>query len=200
MATGRRRPAAQHQASGAIRIIGGRWRGRRLPVADAQGLRPTADRIRETLFNWLQPYITGSRCLDLFAGSGALGIEALSRGAAHCTFVDSNTAVLRGVAAALAKLGSSGEADCHAQSASAFVASCHTHYDVIFLDPPFATDLLPHICQQLQGSDLLSPDTLVYIESGQPPDAWLPGEQWQALRQKRAGAVHYGLYSCAPGH
>lgn len=200
MATGRRRPAVPHQASGHIRIIGGRWRGRRLPVADAQGLRPTADRIRETLFNWLQADITGSRCLDLFAGSGALGIEALSRGAAHCTFVDSNTTVLRGVAGTLATLGATNEADCHAQNASVFVASCHTPYDVIFLDPPFATDLLPDICQQLQDSDLLSADTLIYVESGQSPDTWMPDEQWQTFRQKRAGAVHYGLYSRLPGH
>ncbi|WP_117318381.1 16S rRNA (guanine(966)-N(2))-methyltransferase RsmD [Chromatocurvus halotolerans] len=200
MATGRRQPAARHPAGGQIRIIGGRWRGRRLPVADAQGLRPTADRIRETLFNWLQPDIAGARCLDLFAGSGALGIEALSRGAAHCTFVDSNTDVLRAVATALATLEAGGKADCHAMQASDFVASCQRHYDVIFLDPPFAQNLLPGICQQLQASAVPGKDSLIYIESGQAPEAWFPGGQWEALRQKRAGAVHYGLYRCAPRH
>jgi len=198
MATGRRRPTPRHQASGDIRIIGGRWRGRRLPVADAQGLRPTADRIRETLFNWLQSDIAGARCLDLFAGSGALGIEALSRGAAHSTFVDSNTDVLRGVATTLAALEANGETDCHAMQASAFIASCERRYDVIFLDPPFTQNLLGDLCQQLQVSAVLDTDSLIYIESGQAPEAWFPGGAWQALRQKRAGAVHYGLYRYAP--
>lgn len=198
MATGRKPSAERHRARGEVRIIGGRWRGRRLPVADAPGLRPTADRIRETLFNWLQPNLVGARCLDLFAGSGALGIEALSRGAAHCTFVDSNTDVLRSISAVLAQLNASEWAVCHAQTAATFIAGSPAPFDVVFLDPPFAQELLPDICQQLQANGVLDASSLIYIESGHCAEPYIPGDAWQALRQKRAGAVHYGLFSCAP--
>lgn len=199
MATGRRRGAPQQTPGGAVRIIGGSWRGRRLPVADARGLRPTADRIRETLFNWLQADIAGARCLDLFAGSGALGIEALSRGAAHCTFVDNNSDVLRGISAALATLDGADRADCHIQSAEAFVDSCRTAFDIVFLDPPFTENLLPAVCRQLQDSPALGTHSLIYTESAQPPAMSQLPCQWQPLREKRAGAVHYALYRSAPG-
>ncbi|MEQ8515187.1 MAG: 16S rRNA (guanine(966)-N(2))-methyltransferase RsmD [Chromatocurvus sp.] len=196
MTTGRRRRAPQHPAGSTVRIIGGCWRGRRVPVVDARGLRPTADRIRETLFNWLQADIKGARCLDLFAGSGALGIEALSRGAAHCTFVDSNGDVLRGISASLATLEGDDRAACHPQPAATFVAGCQAAFDIVFLDPPFADGMLPAICQQLQDSPALGEHSLVYIESAQPPAASELPARWQPLRQKRAGAVHYALYSC----
>lgn len=199
MATARRRGAPQQTPGGTVRIIGGRWRGRRLTVADARGLRPTADRIRETLFNWLQADIAGARCLDLFAGSGALGIEALSRGAAHCTFVDNNSDVLRGISAALATLGGTDRADCHVQSAETFIDGCRTAFDIVFLDPPFAEDLLPAVCRQLQGSAALGEHSLIYMESAQPPATSCLPCQWQPLREKRAGTVHYALYRNAPG-
>ena len=194
MMAGRRQRAPQTRTGGAVRIIGGQWRGRRLPVADARGLRPTADRVRETLFNWLQADITGARCLDLFAGSGAVGIEALSRGADHCTFVDSNPALLRGIGAVLATLGGSGQAACHAQTAEGFLARCQTGFDVVFLDPPFADDLLAATCQQLQDSPALGEHSLIYIESAHAPAMSALPTRWQALRQKRTGAVHYALY------
>ncbi|MFN2288337.1 MAG: 16S rRNA (guanine(966)-N(2))-methyltransferase RsmD [Chromatocurvus sp.] len=194
MTAGRRQRAPQTRTGGTVRIIGGRWRGRRLPVADARGLRPTADRVRETLFNWLQADISGAHCLDLFAGSGALGIEALSRGADHCTFVDSNAGLLRGIGSALATLGGSGQAECHAQSAEKFLARCQTGFDLVFLDPPFADDLLSATCQQLQDSTALVEQSLIYIESSHALAMQALPARWQALRQKSTGAVHYALY------
>ncbi len=182
-----------------MRIIGGRWRGRRVPVADARGLRPTADRVRETLFNWLQADIAGARCLDLFAGSGALGLEALSRGAAHCTFVDSNSEVLRGVSSALATLEGSDRALCQAQTAERFIAGCVEPFDLVFLDPPFSDDLLVATCRQLHDSPALAGHSLVYIESAQSAVTLDLPLAWQPLRQKRAGAVHYALYRCTTG-
>ena len=194
MATGRRQRASQPAAAGAIRIIGGRWRGRRLPVPDGEGLRPTADRIRETLFNWLQADIAGAHCLDLFAGSGALGLEALSRGAAHCDFVDSSRDAVRSINASLATLEARDRAACHESSAAAFLARRERTYDLVFLDPPFAADLLPSTCRELERCQIPGENGLVYIESSQVPGLLQLPSNWQAVRQKKAGSVHYGLY------
>lgn len=195
MTAGRRQRAPQTRRGGAVRIIGGRWRGRRLPVADARGLRPTADRVRETLFNWLQADIPGAHCLDLFAGSGALGIEALSRGADHCTFVDSNAGLLRGIGSVLETLGGSSQAACHPQSAEGFLARCQTRFDVVFLDPPFTDDLLSATCRQLEESPALGEHSLIYIESAHAVSMAALPARWQPLRQKTTGALHYALYS-----
>jgi 16S rRNA (guanine966-N2)-methyltransferase len=174
---------------GHIRIIGGRWRGRRLPVPDAPGLRPTPDRARETLFNWLQPVIPGACCLDLFAGTGALGFEALSRGAAHVHFVDNN-AVLADAIQALAQTLAA-DATVLTSTAGDWLQMNTDRFDVIFLDPPFGQDLIAGIISLIGERHCLKPGGLVYIESERgivlPPGL-------EIKKQKTAGDVQFGLY------
>ena len=119
-----------------LRIIGGQWRGRKLAFTPEDGLRPTADRVRETLFNWLAADIHGARCLDLFAGSGALGLEALSRGAAHCDFVDHSSRACRQIETHLALLEAADRGHCHPVGAEPFLRGAQQAYDIVFLDPP----------------------------------------------------------------
>ncbi len=185
-----------------VRIIGGRWRGRKLSFPDAEGLRPSGDRIRETLFNWLAPWLPGARCLDLFAGSGALGFEALSRGAAHATLLekDAGAAALLRESARMLGAGDSAtvvETDTLQWLETADGASFETPFNAIFLDPPFATDWYAGLLQQLIDRRLAGPDTLVYVESDRPLDTLGIGADWMCLREKRAGLVYHGLYRLA---
>jgi 16S rRNA (guanine966-N2)-methyltransferase len=161
-------------------------------------LRPTPDRVRETLFNWLQPVIVGARCLDLFAGSGALGIEALSRGAGRVTFVDRNPRIGKHLLGALTRLGvPSGEREgCAAvvvAEALAFLDGPARAFDIVFLDPPYAADLLPAVCQRLAAPAWLARDALIYLEcaTAEPLPALPTG--WVVHRAKRAGQVAYHL-------
>ena len=174
---------------GRIRIIGGRWRGRKLPVPDAPGLRPTPDRVRETLFNWLQPLIPGARCLDLYAGTGALGLEALSRGAAHVHFVDNNVVLTDAIQTLARTLAA--DATVVTAAAGDWLPGNADHFDVIFLDPPFGQDLLAGIIDLIGEHECLKPGGLVYIESERDP-APLPG--LEIKKQKTAGDVQFGLY------
>lgn len=184
--TGRGKPHA-------IRIIGGDWKRTPLPVLDLDGLRPTPDRVRETLFNWLGQRLEGLRCLDLFAGSGALGFEAASRGAARVLMVERNAraaAQLRANQAHLsAKTIEIAEADALRLAASLAPGS----FDVVFLDPPFDGDLLGRALELVVP--LLSADGTLYVESGDALDVAqieaLAG--WSVVRQGKAGAVHYHL-------
>lgn len=177
-----------------VRIIGGRWRGRKLAFTAAEGLRPTGDRIRETLFNWLAPCIAGARCVDLFAGSGALGFEALSRGASHCDFVDSSTAVIQQLNQQLQKLDALRSGACHRSSAQQFLQAATQAYDIVFIDPPFKLQLASLICSTLTQRQLLNEGAMVYVEteasdpSPMVPDSWLPH------RSKVSGAVAYRLF------
>lgn len=175
-----------------LRIIGGRWRGRRLQFPPLPGIRPTPDRVRETLFNWLQHEIAGARCLDLFAGSGALGLEALSRGAAHAVFVDRERAVARSLRETLQTLGAA-NADIHAQEARRFLKESATPFQAVFLDPPFSEDVLPEICNLLEQGGWLAPRAYIYIET--PATAGTPvlPPAWTLLKSERAGAVGYHL-------
>jgi len=188
--------------SNSVRIIAGQWRGRRVHFPDAQGLRPTADRVRETLFNWLQGKLEAEDCLDLFAGSGACGFEALSRGARAVVFVDAAMQVTRNIRQELDKL----EADpakaqvvtATAQQWLSQAAHKPQRYGVVFLDPPFADDLLVSSCAALESSAVLKPHAWIYLESGAPlpafaSDAGFPAN-WQLHRHGRAGSVYYGLY------
>ena len=175
-----------------LRIIGGEWRGRRIRFPGRGGIRPTPDRVRETLFNWLMAKVPGSRCLDLFAGSGALGLEALSRGAAHSTFVErdrTNAASLREITAALAP----GRATVVEADAIAWLATAPRAFDVVFLDPPFADGVLAETMRQLDARGWLAEGAFVYLESparaGEPA---LPAG-WGLHRTGRAGAVGYHL-------
>ncbi len=176
-----------------LRIIAGKWRGRKLQFPDVDGLRPTADRIRETLFNWLQPVIAGSRCLDLFAGSGALGLEALSRGAAQVTMVDRDIRVIRQLEKQVKALSAQG-ADCLCADGIEFLLKSDHSYDIVFLDPPFQANLLPACIRILQQNNCLKPGSRVYIEHDRRemlPD--IPAN-WQSSRSKRAGQVGYHLF------
>ncbi len=182
--------------SGLFRIIGGQWRGRRLHFTEVQGLRPTMDRVRETLFNWLAADIHGARCLDLFAGSGAVGIEALSRGAAKVDFVEKHRTAADRLQQNLDLVGT-GNGQVHQQDARTFVAKPQPPYDIVFLDPPFFKGFLKDICADLEAGGLVGPDTLIYIEAEkQLTDLELP-THWQNLKDKQAGGLSYGLWRIA---
>jgi 16S rRNA (guanine966-N2)-methyltransferase len=194
-----RKPAAPYggRPPGQIRVIAGRWRGRRLPVADADGLRPTGDRVRETLFNWLAPRIEGARCLDLFAGTGALGIEALSRGATEAWFIERDAAVAAQLTVSLMRLGAE-QSHVVSMDAHRFLARPAQPFDVVFLDPPFGGPDLGDLCRLL-GAGWLREGALVYLEMSralQMP-ALLPS--WELLREKTAGQVRFGLVRYSPG-
>jgi 16S rRNA (guanine966-N2)-methyltransferase len=175
-----------------VRIIGGALRGRRLRFADVTGLRPTGDRVRETLFNWLQPDILGARCLDLFAGSGALGLEAASRGAARVVMMDRVPRVVRQLRDNVATLGLANVEVIQAD-ALRWLASPPIAFDLVFLDPPFADDLLGQVCERLVAGRWLNPGALTYLEAdaatGLP--ALPPLLRWE--KRKRAGQVEFGL-------
>ncbi|WP_438951865.1 16S rRNA (guanine(966)-N(2))-methyltransferase RsmD [Porticoccus sp.] len=178
-----------------VRIIGGQWRGRKLHFNEVAGLRPTGDRIRETLFNWLTPSIAGANCLDLFAGSGALGIEALSRGAARATLVEKhrqaadnlrrNCLLLK---ADTAEIVQADTLDWLANTSPVYP------FDIVFIDPPFSADLLQPCCALLQKPGLLATNGLIYLETNRHQP--LPGipPTWELLREKTAGQVSYRLY------
>ncbi len=174
-------------APGKVRIIGGEWRSRVLTFPDAEGLRPTADRVRETVFNWLGQTLEGKNCLDLFAGSGALGFEALSRYAQHVTLVEKNARVHAALKENALKLGAQ-KFDLICADGLQWLKQDGRVYDVIFLDPPFAAELLPKLWPLVAGR--LAPEGVVYLESGAP--LTVP-EGWALWRGGRAGAVHYGL-------
>lgn len=172
-----------------VRIIGGRWRGRRLPVADVATLRPTPDRVRETVFNWLMPVIEGALCLDLFAGTGAFGFEAASRGAARVVMVERHpllVAMLRKQAAVL----QAGQVSIVAGEAASWLAGTAASFDVVFLDPPYESDLLPRCLALLSSRAILRPGALVYVEHS---IAWEAPAGWCMVKQSRAGRVIYGL-------
>ena len=181
-----------------LRIVGGKWRSRRLGFTPAQGLRPTADRIRETLFNWLAPTIIGARCADLFAGSGALGLEALSRGALHCDFVDTSKSVQQQILQHLETLGAMSHGHCFVGSAQNYLNSEKTPVDIAFIDPPFALGMAGSVCRSLSSSGLLAPEAWVYVETPKAEElAELP-PTWSLYRDKVAGDVAYRLYRVEP--
>jgi len=174
-----------------LRIIGGRWRGVPIVFPPRPELRPTPDRVRETIFNWLQPFIDGARCLDLFAGSGALGFEALSRGASHVVLVDRDPHIVRHLQETGKKLAAE-HFECAASDALRFLSQAPTPFDIVFLDPPYAADVLVDVCGQLSRG-WLNPAALVYLEA--PADQGLPllPRGWTLHRSKTAGQVGYHL-------
>lgn len=182
-----------------LRIIGGRWRGRQLSFANADGLRPTGDRIRETLFNWLAPDLHGARCLDLFAGSGALGLEALSRGAAEVIMIEQNKDAHRHINQHLEQL----KDELQLQQASVVKGSClewllkprqpSPQFDVVFIDPPFAQNLWNDCINSLVQTNALAENAAIYIESPRDQQLICP-QSWQLHRSKNAGSVKYQLY------
>ncbi len=164
-----------------------------MPVAAVPGLRPTPDRVRETLFNWLGRDIAGAACLDLYAGSGALGFEALSRGAASVTFIDNNPALLRAITDCAARLAAQ-DYRVVCTDAGAWLRDTDEQFDLMFLDPPFHQGLIPRLCRVLVEKKCLKPRGLVYIEC--EPGTDIPA-CLQMKKQKTAGEVQYGLYEIA---
>jgi 16S rRNA (guanine966-N2)-methyltransferase len=183
-----------------VRIIGGEWRSRRLNFPDIEGLRPTPDRVRETLFNWLQSVTPAARCLDLFSGSGALSFEALSRGAAQATLVDASSQACRALQANLNQLKAQNAAVCEAD-AIAWLESqprdMAAPFDLVFVDPPFRKGLVKPITELLESRHLLSDQAFIYIEAESELGAPSVPDNWQLHREKQAGQVSYRLYTRA---
>ncbi|RLP52626.1 MAG: 16S rRNA (guanine(966)-N(2))-methyltransferase RsmD [Ketobacter sp.] len=180
-----------------LRIIGGRWRGRRLSFVSEEGLRPTLDRYRETLFNWLMFDVEGARCLDLFAGSGALGLEALSRGAQHVDFVDTSATATRNIKQHLNTL------DC--ERASVYQSGAEPWlklhqadkpYDLIFLDPPFNKNLLQPCIYLLEYGGFFHENSKIYLEAEAEFSTGRLPSHWQVLKQKKAKNKLFLLLEC----
>jgi 16S rRNA (guanine966-N2)-methyltransferase len=178
-----------------LRIIGGQWRSRKLGFTPAEGLRPTTDRVRETVFNWLTPYLSEARCADLFAGSGAHGLEALSRGAAHCDFIDTSARVNQEITSNLELLDANALGSCYRGSAQQYLAQLRSPLDLVFIDPPFGRDMIQVTCRQLAETQLLTKESLVYIESASTEQVKGLPTSWRLHREKNAGGVSYRLYS-----
>lgn len=175
------------KAANKLRIIGGHWRGRKLEFANLPGLRPTTDRVRETLFNWLQTQIPGARCLDLFAGSGALGLEALSRGAGQVVLVDSAAAVARQLRLNLSLLDTNQQAEVVHSQAMNWLQSSSTEskFDLIFLDPPFGQAMLQPCCELIEQR--LQPGGWIYIEAEKSLQPLPVPAHWRLHRSLNAG-------------
>jgi 16S rRNA (guanine966-N2)-methyltransferase len=189
--------SAAHGAPGKLRIIGGSLRGSKLAVPDRADLRPTPDRVRETLFNWLVVAIDGARCLDLYAGTGALGIEALSRGAASCTFVERDRELARAISANLERLKvDRGRVEC--TDAVAFLGGAPTRFDLVFLDPPFSAGLWEQAAHALETGGWLADSAHIYLESPEEASALVLPASWSMHREGRAGDVRFGLYRRLP--
>jgi 16S rRNA (guanine966-N2)-methyltransferase len=178
-----------------LRIIGGSWRSRQIIFPNASGLRPTPSRVRETLFNWLRYDIVGARCLDLYAGSGALGFEAASRGAALVVLVDCNPEVCAMLRDNIERLNARRMEVEPVETIHLLSRPPPRDFDLVFIDPPFRQGLIPLCCHRLEENGWLARNAKIYIES--EAETALSGipEEWAELRSKTAGEVHYCLYS-----
>lgn len=182
--------------TGQVRIIGGRWRNTRLPVVERDGLRPTSDRTRETLFNWLQPALPGARVLDLFAGSGALGLEALSRGAREALLVEREPALVTSLRQTVGRLEGGDAAQIVRADTVAFLrAPLQGRFDVVFVDPPFAANLWQSVLQALPA--WLAPGAWLYLETPLHCSIALD-PPWAAHRTGSTRDTRYGLYRWQP--
>lgn len=195
--TPRRNSRASSAPTSTLRIVGGQWRGRKIPFPAIDGLRPTPDRMRETLFNWLQSSIPGAHCLDLYTGSGALGLEALSRGAASCTFVDRDSQVIRQLNDNLKLLGCR-DGETVQASADQWLTMQHGDhrrpFDIVFMDPPFRQDRVASDCATLVANGLLAAGAIVYVETeSELSDPGVP-VAWHEHRHKKAGQVSSRLF------
>ena len=191
--------AGRHKGN-RVRIIGGEWRSRLITFPDARGLRPSTDRVRETLFNWLQPVIAGTRCLDLFAGSGVLAFEALSRGAAEAVLIERDANTVNYLKQSAQSLDARGASILH-MDGLAYIRgrAIHKGFDLVFLDPPFGHDLLNKSIRLLHENHWLNNDGLVYIEAEQNLTTLNLPAGWHILKDKQAGQVHYLLIQAASG-
>ena len=183
---------SKNSAKGNIRIISGKYRGRKLPVLMSDGLRPTTDRVKETVFNWLMPYIQNSICLDCFAGSGGLGFEALSRGAQSVTLIELNKAAAQQLEKNKSLLQAKELTIKNANTLN-YLEGCSQKFDVVFIDPPFRKGLIEQTINLL-NNNLLAADALIYIEMESEEAIQSIPENWQILKEKKAGQVAYRLY------
>ena len=189
-----RSSASNHGGQGQLRIIAGEWRSRQFDFPMAHGLRPTPNRVRETLFNWLAPYVQGARVLDAFAGSGALFLEALSRGAASALALDMNPAAINSLRGHLLSLHCDNGQLLNTDALIYLQQPPATPFDLVFLDPPFNQDLLQPACILLEEHGWLAANAWIYTESEDPPSSLgLPGN-WRLHREQQAGQVHYALW------
>lgn len=181
------------QGAQKLRIIGGQWRGRVLSFPSIEGLRPTGNRIRETLFNWLMPILSGSRCLDLYAGSGAMGFEALSRGAKHCQLIELNSEAAKQLCNNANSLRTDAAKIIRGNTLQLLKKTAEKPFDIVFLDPPFAANLWKQTAEQLEDNDWLKEGSHIYMEAPVNLIEPLPAS-WQLQKQKKAGQVQYSLY------
>lgn len=184
------------QATGKIRIIAGKWRSRNIIFPQIPGLRPTHDRIRETLFNWLMNDIEGATCLDLFAGSGALGFEALSRGAKHVTFIDNSSKVISALKHTVATLETAPRVNVIQAECPSVLKLEHAPFDIIFLDPPFNQKLLAPTIKWLETHCYIKDGSLIYIEAEKTLNAWPIPENWDVMKEKKTATLTYALLKC----
>lgn len=190
---------ASRNRTGSVRIIAGEWRGRRLPVVDLPGLRPSGDRSRETLFNWLQGELRGARCVDLFAGTGVLGLEALSRGASTAVLVEKDSKAAEQLRANVSLLRAS-QARVLQEDALAWLRKQPAgSIDIAFVDPPFGHGLAEEALQLLQGGGAVRPGGLVYLESARTEVIATPAGGWETVRDKTLGEVRMQLLRRLPG-
>jgi len=180
-----------------LRIIAGKWRRRQIDFSMVPGLRPTHDRIRETLFNWLAPMIIGSRCLDLFAGSGALGFEAASRGAAHVTMIDSSSKVIKMLEQNRRALAAEDVTVLQQTIPTNGLKLSAAPFDLVFLDPPFGQCLLKPTITWLENESFLSDSALIYVECEKALGELVVPESWQTLRAKQTSSLSYFLFQKA---
>ncbi|MDD7804199.1 MAG: 16S rRNA (guanine(966)-N(2))-methyltransferase RsmD [Endozoicomonas sp. (ex Botrylloides leachii)] len=190
----RRKNDGCHGGSSGLRIISGQWRGRKLPVANVKGLRPTPDRVRETVFNWLAPYIVDAKVLDCFSGSGALALEALSRGAASAIMLEKATPAVKILNNNIALLSATQASVINTDALSWLNQPAEAAFDIVFLDPPFSKQLLLKTCQLLSKQGYIVAGSIIYIEAentlsltGMPP-------QWHLFKEKNAGQIRYTLW------
>lgn len=188
----------QSSTSGSIRVISGQFRGRKLPVLNAEGLRPTTDRMKETLFNWLMPYIADSDCLDMFAGSGSLGIEALSRYANHCLFLELDKTAANTILTNLSTLNVT-NAGASVMQGDAFT-SCQQltqQFDLVFIDPPFHHGLVPKSIEALDKNGVLRDQSVVYIECEMNNSSYSTPDNWRCIKEKNTQSVSSRLFIVA---
>ncbi len=178
---------------GKVRVIGGDWKGRKFKVLDKQGLRPTTDRIRETIFNWLQWHLPTKRCLDLFAGSGILGIEAVSRGASFAQLVEKDHQIVNHLRQQLQLLDTNKIELIQTDAIKLLKTPPPQGFDIVFIDPPFRQNLITTCCQYLDKNQWLNHEALIYVEMEPQYISTVP-QDWQLIRDKYAGQVHYCLF------
>lgn len=185
------------ETTSTLRIIGGQWRSRRLSFSAVEGLRPTTDRVRETLFNWISPIMPGARCLDLFTGSGALGLEALSRDASAVTFIDQSSVATRSLKQNLQLLHATNATVLNTDAVKWLKTTApELPYNIVFIDPPFRCGLVYECVEQLQSKPFLTLGSYIYIEIEKEAIRPQFPAHWRLHREKEAGQVRYMLFIC----